>query len=79
MTIVYHMMPDGGFVCGDTKTRMTSYAYPTSWHAVIARRTPAHVAAQMLAKETVWQRVLAPHAKDYDARNWERLAKVQTP
>ena len=41
MAIIYKIEADGGFVCGDTNTGLTAYAYPTSPHASNAAKSPA--------------------------------------
>ncbi len=71
--IVYKIMEDGGFVCGDTDSTLTSYAYPTSTHATRAKKNAAHVAQVMLDRELKCLRVDAG-VRAYDARNWEKLA-----
>ncbi len=38
MAIVYKLDQDGGFTCGDTETRMTAYAFPTSPYATAAKK-----------------------------------------
>lgn len=69
--IVYKLLEDGGFVCGDSHTGMTAYSYPTSDNARLARRVnPALVAGLKLAKE---RRYGGKHEADYDARNWAQL------
>ena len=55
--IVYRMFEDGGFVAGDTATERTSYAYPTSTHAIDAKRNPAKVAAEMVEVCCRWKGV----------------------
>jgi hypothetical protein len=65
----YRMMPDGGFVCGDTVSRVTAYAYPTSCNARDAVRKPDSVAMEML-RDAVKFKPLADHA----AQAWPRLA-----
>lgn len=71
MAIVHKVMPDGGFVCGDTQTGRTAYAYPTSPHATKARKSAATVAKAMM-------RNVGPTCdlvKEYDARNWQKLER----
>jgi hypothetical protein len=68
--IVHKLLPDGGFVCGDTETRITSYAYPTSTHATSAKRNPTKVAAEMMANQV---RYGLPHEVAYDELMWGRL------
>lgn len=70
MAIINKLLPDGGFVCGDDVSGKTSYAYPTSTHATLAKRVPFRVADAMLANET---RYGMAHEADYDARNWQLL------
>ena len=76
--IVYNLLPDGGFVCGDTETRATSYAYPSSDHADKAKKSPAKVAIEMVAQANEW---LATHdicstTASYNLRNWKELDKA---
>ncbi len=74
MSIFHALTVDGAFVCGDTKSGFTSYAYPTSPHAVAARRKPKETAAEMIANETAFTgRNKAPSVEDYDRRNWQTL------
>lgn len=74
MTIAYRLLPDGGFVCGDTQTGLTSYAYQTSTHAERARRHPKLVAREMCGAEDAICRVL-PSVRGADARHWQILAQ----
>ena len=77
MAIVYTFDKDGGFAVGDTETRITVYAYPTSNHAEDAKCHAEAVANIMIEEET---RCGSGYGKEYqmeyDARNWERLAQV---
>jgi len=71
MMIVFKHDKNGAFICGDTTSRMTSYAYPTSANAQQARKAPMAIAADMLAGQTrqagrMWE-------ADYDYRNWTML------
>ena len=74
MTIMHRLLPDGGFVCGDTETSRTSYAYPTSSHATNARQDAGKIAARMI-------RAANQHSafedskliRDYHARNWAKI------
>lgn len=71
MTLVYKMLADGGFVVGDTETRLTGYAYPTSTNATLARKSPDRAATDIMSRQfptTMHDR------SDYDARNWVRLS-----
>lgn len=70
MAIVYLLDADGGFTAGDTETRITVYAYPTSLYATVAKRKAAAVAEQMIGAE---HRFGFDHEMQYDARNWKRL------
>lgn len=70
--IVYSLLPDGGFVCGDTESRLTSYAYPSSINALAAKKYPQAVAILMVAGESEWTRE-GNFAKEYDNRNWVKL------
>jgi len=72
MSVVFKMLPDGGFIAGDTGSRLTSYAYPSSPHAIVAKKHPRAVAEDMLGAEKVHYRQL-DSVKEYDNRNWETL------
>ena len=76
MAQVYTFDAQGGFICGDTSTEMTSYAYPTSTYAAQAKRNPVKVATEMLAYEHPSYRRYDSIAL-YDRRNWERLNTVR--
>jgi hypothetical protein len=69
--IVFKLESDGGFIAGDTKTRVASYAYPTSEYATLARKMPATIAHEMMARANSF------HAREdfigYYSRLWERL------
>jgi hypothetical protein len=73
--IIMKILDDGGFVCGDTATGRTAYAYPTSTHAVAAKRGKcAATAREMLDGENgcgAWRD--AATAKAFDARNMALL------
>ena len=71
--IVFSLLPDGAFVCGDTESRLTSYAYPTSQHANAAKRKGESVACEMMRMERAFFRQTAS-VRQYDARNWNRMA-----
>ena len=68
--IVFRLLADGGFVAGDTATGRTSYAYPTSEHANIARRLPDRVAREMMKAANAF---VGCDTADYDARMWRKL------
>ena len=73
MTIVYKLCSDGSFVAGDTETRKTAYAYPTSPYAEHAKRKPDEVAQSLLSCES-WRQPCGPKfMREYDANNWEVL------
>ncbi len=72
MSIEFGFTSSGAFVCCDTESRRTSFAYPTSEHATKATRTPCKIAAEMIAAANRD----VTHATDphgYDARNWRVL------
>jgi len=73
MNVVYKMLEDGGFVAGDRDSEMTSYAYPTSPHALVARKDPELAAKDMLRGENILYRSI-PAIKEYDRKNWLLLA-----
>ena len=76
MSIEFGFTSSGAFVCGDTETRRTSFAYPTSEHATKAARSPGKVAAEMIAAANSD----TAHATDpygYDARNWRTLCRLR--
>ena len=52
MSILYRLDRQGGFTVGDTETKITAHAYPTSDHAETAMKRPAEVAALMIDQET---------------------------
>jgi hypothetical protein len=72
---VFKTLEDGGFVAGDKDSRITSYAYPTSPHALLARRYPKYVAAEMLKNERMSYRSV-PAVQEHDARNWLLLKDI---
>ena len=72
MTIVFGFDDVGGFIAGDTVTGRTSYAYPSSHHAVTAKRSAVRTAVQMMRQENE-NTCRCQHADQYDARNWARL------
>lgn len=72
-TIQFKLLPDGGFVAGDVDTGRTSYAYPTSTHATLAKRNPEREARIMLKAANRLQDV---DTSEYDARNWASMQLV---
>ena len=74
MAIVYKLDSDGGFTCGDTESRVTVYAYPTSPMASSAKRDPLATATVRLERENRASFRGSPLiVADYDARNWRVL------
>lgn len=74
------MRPDGAFVAGDTRTGVTSYAYPTSPHAREARHRPAIVAARMVAEEMDRSRIPEANGQRDQAirRDTRLMAELQS-
>lgn len=71
---VWKLLPDGGFVAGDTQSRLTSYAYPTSVSAIAAKRDPNKIAHEMMRAENILLKLRSTFPRpDYDARNWQLL------
>ena len=75
MDIVFKMLDDGGFVAGDRGSGMTSYAYPSSPDATVAKKYPKAVAEDMLGSERMDFRAI-PAIKEYDRKNWETLGET---
>jgi hypothetical protein len=73
MNIAFKMLADGGFVAGDRGSRMTSYAYPSSPHAIVAKKHPKAVAEDMLGSERMSYRGIET-VQEYDRKNWLLLA-----
>lgn len=72
--IICRHTPEGGFIAGDTETRITAYAYPSSTNATkaaLGARAADRIARAMLAKEL--PRSAYPAAHSYDERNWQVL------
>jgi len=72
MAIVYLLDDEGGFTAGNTETRITCYAYPTSTYATAARKGQKRlaIATEMLRDE---RRIGAYYEAEYDERNWARI------
>ena len=70
MAIVHKLDCHGGFTVGDTETRKTAYAYPTSTHARRARRHALVEATEMLTHEF---RHGFDHEANLDAMHWRTL------
>jgi hypothetical protein len=75
--IVYRTLDDGGFVAGDTATERTSYAYPTSTYATMAKRHAERTAAEMMTSENIHRHGNGAPFGDHDARNWVRLNETR--
>lgn len=75
MDIVFKMLDDGGFVAGDRDSEMTSYAYPSSPHAIVAKKYPKLVAEEMIENERMNYRAI-PAVKEYDRKNWLFMANA---
>lgn len=75
MTIYYAHDADGAFIAGDTETGLTSYAYPTSPHAVDARTRAELVARAMLSSARLCK-VPSAILTAYNERQWCRLAAL---
>ena len=75
MDLVFKMLEDGGFVAGDRGSGMTSYAYPSSPHANVAKKHPKLVAEDMLSREWMQARNI-PAVKEYDRLNWKLLEET---
>jgi len=69
--VVYKMLDNGTFVCGDTKQRITGYAYPRSPSAGRARENPEVVASEILRRERNQRDILGPTKAD--EANWKLL------
>lgn len=77
--IRFRFLAGGGFVCGNTRSGITSYAYPTSTHATRAHKEPTKVAMRMLAGESVSLREAFQSCREYDAANWKLLNQDPAP
>lgn len=75
MNVVFKMLDDGGFVAGDRDSGMTSYAYPSSPHATVAKQYAKLVAEDMLRSEWMQARNI-PFVKEYDRKNWMLIEGV---
>lgn len=78
MKPVFAMLLDGAFVAGDQDSGMTSYAYPNSPHANVAKQHPRAVAEDMLSSERMSYRSV-PMVKEHDLANWRRLRDAAEP
>lgn len=73
MTHIYFaMLSSGAFVAGDSSTKITSYAYPTSIFADGAKKNPEKVAQEML-KEELRSLHIGDLGQSYDRGNWKLI------
>ena len=71
MEVVYRLLPDGAFICGDRATGVTVYSYPNSIYARMAKARPASTAVEML--ECAVANLPASRHDESDARRWAIL------
>ena len=69
--VVFKLLDDGAFVCGDKKLRVTAYAYPGSPNAQEAIEAPAIVAKRLLRESKRKRDTLEPYAGD--EAHWKLL------
>ena len=69
--VVYKMLDNGAFVCGDTKLKITGYAYPGSPSLERVKENPEFVASEMLRRERNQRDILEP--TEADEANWKLL------
>lgn len=69
--ILWKILPDGDFVCGDTESKVTSYAFPRSPFATEAVKDPNGVALKMISAE---KGTPNDFSKEYDVFNWKLLS-----
>ena len=74
---MHHIHKDGGFTAGCTETMVTAYAYPGSYYAAIARKSPEKAAAKMLEDEHKHPNGLYVSRKEYDRMNWADLTQTR--
>ena len=80
MTIIHDFDNDGAFVAADTETRRTVYAYPTSQHAVSARKHAPAIAREMMTQENSygsWRDYV--QFRERDEERIASLSKRETP
>ncbi len=79
MATIYKFDAAGGFVVGDTATRHTSYALPSSPYARDARRAAETIAQVMVVGANAFAAVLpAWIVAERNALNWARFREPQT-
>lgn len=77
--IIYKTDALGGFVVGDTFTRHTAYALPSSPYAHEATQVPDLIARCMVASANVFAAVISPRVVvEQNNRNWARLREVDS-
>lgn len=77
--IIYKTDALGGFVVGDTFTRHTAYAQPSSPYAHDARQSPGLIARCMVASATAFAVVIPRHVViEQNDRNWARLREIDS-
>jgi hypothetical protein len=78
MAIRYATNAQGGFTAGDTFTKNTAYAYPSSTHAVAAKHDPEKVAAEMV-RSANYLNPLCPAdiVNAANERNWKRINRYR--
>jgi hypothetical protein len=77
MTTLTMFTPDGGFLCGDTETRKTAYAYASSYYATKAAKAPLAIAAEMLAAEMDREGLPPSLRREVIQRDRDRLALLE--
>jgi hypothetical protein len=78
MSIVYKMLPDGGFLAGDTETRRTSYAFATSPFALLANKSPEKIATEMMRERNLFSWNDLPPYEGANAEHWRILKEEKT-
>jgi len=73
MTLLYAFDEQGGFICGDTETGRTAYAYPTSTNATKALKNPAKIAKYMMDHENTCSRIWRDKFFSKDMERMEKL------
>jgi hypothetical protein len=74
MAVIHNFDDDGAFLAADTQTRRTAYAYPTSAHAVAAKKDAKRPAAEMMKNENAegaWR-----DTPEFRQRDEERIRRI---
>lgn len=72
--ILYKFDKHGGFTVGDTVSKLTGYAFPTSHNADAAKKNPEKVAASMIAKAKELEHLIPAHIRErHNAMHWAEL------